>query len=151
MRLDHLLSMENEKKKSPVRAKEERVVIVWFWGCKQRKEYLQSLGGVAQLGEHLLCKQGVRSSILLISTKGTRIRTNQLSKKLQRFKQASAELLREKKVAASFCGFAKQNWVHSTLNKNLGSKNCKAPHYGEFLWFCEAKSNTLCSKQKSRE
>ncbi len=25
-------------------------------------------GGVAQLGEHLLCKQGVRSSILLIST-----------------------------------------------------------------------------------
>ena len=27
-------------------------------------------GGVAQLGEHLLCKQGVRSSILLISTTG---------------------------------------------------------------------------------
>ena len=27
-------------------------------------------GGVAQLGEHLLCKQGVRSSILLISTMG---------------------------------------------------------------------------------
>ena len=26
-------------------------------------------GGIAQLGEHLLCKQGVRSSILLISTK----------------------------------------------------------------------------------
>ena len=24
-------------------------------------------GGIAQLGEHLLCKQGVRSSILLIS------------------------------------------------------------------------------------
>ena len=24
-------------------------------------------GGVAQLGEHLLCKQGVRSSILLVS------------------------------------------------------------------------------------
>ena len=29
--------------------------------------YLMS-GGVAQLGEHLPCKQGVRSSILLIST-----------------------------------------------------------------------------------
>ena len=28
-------------------------------------------GGVAQLGEHLLCKQGVRSSILLISTNST--------------------------------------------------------------------------------
>ena len=32
-------------------------------------EYLvPAYGGVAQLGEHLLCKQGVRSSILLIST-----------------------------------------------------------------------------------
>ena len=35
-------------------------------------------GGIAQLGEHLLCKQGVRSSILLISTKGRR-KTNSLS------------------------------------------------------------------------
>ena len=32
---------------------------------------MKALGGVAQLGEHLLCKQGVRSSILLISTIGT--------------------------------------------------------------------------------
>ena len=32
-------------------------------------EYLvPAYGGVAQLGEHLPCKQGVRSSILLIST-----------------------------------------------------------------------------------
>ena len=30
-------------------------------------------GGVAQLGEHLPCKQGVRSSILLISTNILRI------------------------------------------------------------------------------
>ena len=29
-------------------------------------------GGVAQLGEHLPCTQGVRSSILLISTTGRR-------------------------------------------------------------------------------
>ena len=28
----------------------------------------QAYGGVAQLGEHLPCKQGVRSSILLVST-----------------------------------------------------------------------------------
>ncbi len=42
-------------------------------------EYLvPAYGGVAQLGEHLLCKQGVRSSILLISTKGRR-KTNSLS------------------------------------------------------------------------
>ena len=27
-------------------------------------------GGVAQLGEHLLCKQGVDSSILFVSTNG---------------------------------------------------------------------------------
>ena len=31
-------------------------------------QYQQEFGGVAQLGEHLPCKQGVRSSILLIST-----------------------------------------------------------------------------------
>ena len=36
-------------------------------------EYLvPAYGGVAQLGEHLPCKQGVRSSILLISTTGRR-------------------------------------------------------------------------------
>ena len=37
--------------------------------CKQvldRKK--RRNGGIAQLGEHLLCKQGVRSSILLTST-----------------------------------------------------------------------------------
>ena len=28
----------------------------------------KGIGGIAQLGEHLLCKQGVRSSILLTST-----------------------------------------------------------------------------------
>ena len=37
---------------------------------KLEKVKPEKLGGVAQLGEHLLCKQGVRSSILLISTKG---------------------------------------------------------------------------------
>ena len=35
---------------------------------KNRTAYPEKYGGVAQLGEHLLCKQGVRSSILLIST-----------------------------------------------------------------------------------
>ena len=29
---------------------------------------IKAHGGVAQLGEHLPCKQGVRSSILLVST-----------------------------------------------------------------------------------
>ena len=32
-------------------------------------------GGVAQLGEHLPCKQGVKSSNLFISTRGEKCRT----------------------------------------------------------------------------
>ena len=39
------------------------------------RETLWEAGGVAQLGEHLPCKQGVRSSILLISTKLFYLRT----------------------------------------------------------------------------
>ena len=35
---------------------------------KSVKRKAWTFGGVAQLGEHLPCKQGVRSSILLIST-----------------------------------------------------------------------------------
>ena len=34
-----------------------------------KDRYRPGDGGVAQLGEHLLCKQGVRGSIPLISTK----------------------------------------------------------------------------------
>ena len=41
-------------------------------GAAWKGETPQKCGGVAQLGEHLPCKQGVRSSILLISTKGGR-------------------------------------------------------------------------------
>ena len=40
------------------------------WGQKQTCGY----GGVAQLGEHLPCKQGVDSSILFISTRSGRIK-----------------------------------------------------------------------------
>ena len=39
-----------------------------FEHCLVLREYLSIYGGVAQLGEHLPCKQGVRSSNLLIST-----------------------------------------------------------------------------------
>ena len=38
-----------------------------FEGSRMRTQKV--FGGVAQLGEHLPCKQGVRSSILLVSTK----------------------------------------------------------------------------------
>ena len=36
---------------------------------KRKDQPALANGGVAQLGEHLLCKQGVRGSIPLISTK----------------------------------------------------------------------------------
>ena len=37
---------------------------------KQNLWKVQNHGGIAQLGEHLLCKQGVIGSIPIISTKG---------------------------------------------------------------------------------
>ena len=68
MRLDHLLSMERESEKdsnprSGFRGKDESLFN--FEGVKTFKRS----GGVAQLGEHLLCKQGVIGSIPFISTK----------------------------------------------------------------------------------
>ena len=39
--------------------------------CKMRKKTALEAGGVAQLGEHLPCKQGVSGSIPLISTSDT--------------------------------------------------------------------------------
>ena len=55
-------------------AKEFRKVSLFnLEGTLSKREAFVSLyGGVAQLGEHLPCKQGVRSSILLISTTGRR-------------------------------------------------------------------------------
>ncbi len=41
----------------------------------ERGQDLDAHGGVAQLGEHLPCKQGVDSSILFISTRGKRVWT----------------------------------------------------------------------------
>ena len=95
MRLDHLLSMENEKivyeevakeVKGDIgifrehRAKRERKaresrstgesrkIVVQFPGTKEREK--GNRGGVAQLGEHLPCKQGVMGSNPIISTNG---------------------------------------------------------------------------------
>ena len=65
MRLDHLLSKEQCRKGIIARSDTRVRALFDFEGT--------SNGGVAQLGEHLLCKQGVRSSILLISTKRGRI------------------------------------------------------------------------------
>ena len=82
MRLDHLLSKENMSnnsltKSSKVSKGRVKASLFNFEDSErdlEKKEKTckkaQPCGGVAQLGEHLLCKQGVRSSILLISTKG---------------------------------------------------------------------------------
>ena len=52
--------MQEEEKENKKKTKTEQ---------KKKKAVPEKYGGVAQLGEHLLCKQGVMSSILLISTK----------------------------------------------------------------------------------
>ena len=73
MRLDHLLSKEYKERQF----KKDKVLSLFFkvriflrkavrLTERRNKEHF---GGVAQLGEHLPCKQGVRSSNLLISTK----------------------------------------------------------------------------------
>ncbi len=51
----------------------EGSIRIFRWEEKKNRQTLareEEHGGVAQLGEHLPCKQGVRSSILLISTMG---------------------------------------------------------------------------------
>ena len=87
MRLDHLLSKERSgcgsigrESRSGVNGKLE--ALFNFEGpekglqegkAKKRKLEPCKYGGVAQLGEHLPCKQGVSGSIPLISTKGLKV------------------------------------------------------------------------------
>ena len=69
MRLDHLLSKENcvgQTRGSAIGEGTE--VVVQFPGTKEREK--GNRGGVAQLGEHLPCKQGVMGSNPIISTNG---------------------------------------------------------------------------------
>ena len=73
MRLDHLLSKENREAKSFSKlqfSERVRLALFNFEGAAEHLEKRKTSarnGGVAQLGEHLLCKQGVRGSIPLIS------------------------------------------------------------------------------------
>ena len=78
MRLDHLLSKEQRRGKdlSEVSgqdgAKEELLLFSFEGACKSGHHQGEGVdgenGGVAQQGEHLPCKQGVRGSNPLIST-----------------------------------------------------------------------------------
>ena len=82
MRLDHLLSMETgtECHDSVIRVKTRSVhrqlgtdlLLFNFQGPETilEKEKSPWYGGVAQLGEHLPCKQGVMGSNPIISTTG---------------------------------------------------------------------------------
>ena len=60
--LQSLFNFEGPVKRNFRRIWESTAEIAGIW----KREY----GGVAQLGEHLLCKQGVIGSIPFISTKG---------------------------------------------------------------------------------
>ena len=64
MRLDHLLSKEKRRKAG---MPEARFFVVQF---SRFARTLSEHGGVAQMGEHLPCKQGVEGSSPFISTTG---------------------------------------------------------------------------------
>ena len=82
MRLDHLLSKESGKIHKLVlsvlvQGKERASIVFNFEGPVETGTSTSKYGiytetgnrgGIAQLGEHLLCKQGVKSSSLFIST-----------------------------------------------------------------------------------
>ncbi len=57
---------------------------VLVYGKLEMTKYKAKFGGVAQLGEHLPCKQGVRSSILLISTTTVKTVEKIYSRKLRK-------------------------------------------------------------------
>ena len=75
MRLDHLLSMEtklNEIGQFNIQGQIELGLSLFNFEGPLNKGNSPKYGGIAQLGEHLLCKQGVSGSIPLISTNGLR-------------------------------------------------------------------------------
>ena len=64
MRLDHLLSKEDMSQTHDGSKRSEYCSIL----REQELQLFPKNGGLAQLGEHLLCKQGVKGSIPFIST-----------------------------------------------------------------------------------
>ena len=65
-----------------------------IWKGFERAPAVESLqrkyGGVAQLGEHLLCTQGVRSSNLLISTRAERLKGAKAGRRTYKWANSSA-------------------------------------------------------------
>ena len=76
-----------------------------------------SYGGVAQLGEHLPCKQGVRSSILLISTsrfKSDRTDRVKQSEGLEIIIAEKHERVQREKGLERRMPMSNQKWAHSS-------------------------------------
>ena len=67
MRLDHLLSKEDTRTDHEF-SKEVNSGCCSILRVPEEVPLKKEFGGLAQLGEHLLCKQGVKGSIPLIST-----------------------------------------------------------------------------------
>ena len=68
MRLDHLLSKEDKRVDHALSEKLIQEVCCSILRVPEDGTLKREDGGLAQLGEHLLCKQGVKGSIPLIST-----------------------------------------------------------------------------------
>ena len=76
-----------------------------------------SYGGVAQLGEHLPCTQGVRSSILLISTsrfKSDRTDRVKQSEGLEIIIAEKHERVQREKGLERRMPMSNQKWAHSS-------------------------------------
>ena len=76
MRLDHLLSKENRLRGKTLEDRGvkfgSRICCSIFGEHRKAETEGEIRGGVAQLGEHLPCKQGVMGSNPIISTNPTR-------------------------------------------------------------------------------
>ena len=116
MRLDHLLSKENLEIDRGKRETNSEVEVTlfnfegpWEWNFKREEAAILETrhGGVAQLGEHLPCTQGVRSSILLIST--SRFESDGTDRAEQGAREFNGRKGLERRMPMS-----NQKWAHSS-------------------------------------
>ena len=79
MRLDHLLSKENRPQLFTTVRLGVGIKLLFNFEGVAKGSRTDKYGGVAQLGEHLPCKQGVMGSNPIISTKGERTRYTEIT------------------------------------------------------------------------
>ena len=108
MRLDHLLSKEHYLTNGEMYPKvsfSSFNLHCLIYRVESKNGYMR--GGIAQLGEHLLCKQGVISSNLIISTSGSLpgvLHSVFALKDARKLRYASPSFASTKGKAATFCG-----------------------------------------------